>query len=391
MAESKRLTLCALGDVFINHEDPKSAFEPLAGVLGEADVVFANCEGVYSSSGGRGLLTASPDQAEGLRVGNLSVMACANNHVMDEGADRMRETLETLRALDIEPVGAGERLAEARQPVTLEGGGLRIGFVAFVSTFPAGIEARNNRPGVNPLRFHNHYYTAEGDLEFNPEMPPEVMAIPYPADLSALRESIEAARAESDVVVASFHWGEAVRPSIVRNYERETARIAIDAGADAVLCHHPHIVRGVDFHAGKPIFHGLGNGVFHIRGFAERIPKEVREVLERQADEYAPRPYDDYPLLPMHPESRISMVACLEFSDRGLDRVGLIPALIMPNGQTEPLDASTGKGREIHEYLTRANAEAALESTIALDASWQLGGVPVCLVAPVEPVEKAKP
>ena len=34
--------------------------------------------------------------------------------------------------------------------------------------------------------------------------------------------------------------------------------IAIDAGADAVLCHHPHIVRGVDYYQGRPIFHGLG-------------------------------------------------------------------------------------------------------------------------------------
>jgi poly-gamma-glutamate capsule biosynthesis protein CapA/YwtB (metallophosphatase superfamily) len=380
MAESNRLTLCALGDVFLNHEDPKSAFEPLAGVLGEADVVFANCEGVYTASGGRGLLTASPDQAEGLRTGNVSVMACANNHVMDEGADRMRDTLETLRSLGIEPVGAGERLAEARQHVTVTRNGLRISFVAFVSTFPAGIEARNNRPGVNPLRFHNHYYTAEGDLEFNPEMAPEVMAIPYPGDLAALHTAIEEARSDSDVVIASFHWGEAVRPVIVRNYERETARIAIDAGADAVLCHHPHIVRGVDFHRGKPIFHGLGNGVFHIRGFAERIPKEVRELLERQADEYAPRPYDDYPLLPMHPESRISMVACLEFSKGGLDRVGLIPALIMPNGQTEPLDPSTEKGREIFDYLVRATSEAGLESTIEPDGDWKLAGVPVCAV-----------
>jgi poly-gamma-glutamate synthesis protein (capsule biosynthesis protein) len=380
MAESNRLTLCALGDVFINHEDPKSAFEPLAGVLGEADIVFANCEGVYTASGGRGLLTASPDQAEGLRVGNVSVMACANNHVMDEGADRMRDTLETLRSLGIEPVGAGERLAEARQHVTVARNGLRISFVAFVSTFPAGIEARSNRPGVNPLRFHNHYYTAVGDLEFNPEMAPEVMAIPYPGDLAALHTAIEEARGDSDVVIASFHWGEAVRPVTVRNYERETARIAIDAGADAVLCHHPHIVRGVDFHRGKPIFHGLGNGVFHIRGFAERIPKEVREVLERQADEYAPRPYDDYPLLPMHPESRISMVACLEFSDRGLDRVGLIPALILPNGQTEPLDPSTEKGREIFEYLVRVTSEAGLESTLQVDEDWKLAGVPVCAV-----------
>jgi len=384
MADDRRITLCALGDVFINAEDPKAAFKLLEAPLGAADLVFANCEGVYSPSAGRGLLTASPEQAEGLRVGNLSVMACANNHVMDDGVEGMRSTLSTLRGVGVEPVGAGENLAEAREPVVIERGGLRVAFVAFVSTFPAGIEARSNRPGVNPMRFHNHYYLAEGDLEFNPEMPPEVMAIPWPADLAALKRSIGAARAQADVVVASFHWGEAVRPVIIRNYERETARIAIDAGADAVLCHHPHIVRGVDYHAGRPIFHGLGNAVYQVRGFGERISKEVRETLERQADAYAPRPYDDYPLLPMHPESRISMVGCLELEAGGVRRVGLIPALILPNGQTEPLDPGTARGREIFDYLAESTRASGLRSALSSEGDWRLGGVRVCPVASLE-------
>lgn len=384
MAEPGRITLCALGDVFINAEDPKAAFKRLEATLGAADAVFANCEGVYSPTAGRGLLTASPEQAEGLRVGNLSVMACANNHVMDDGVEGMRSTLSTLRGVGIEPVGAGENLAEAREPVVIERGGVRVAFVAFVSTFPAGNEARSNRPGINPLRFHNHYYIAEGDLEFNPEMPPEVMAIPYPADLAALRRSIAAARLQADVVVVSFHWGEAVRPVIIRNYERETARTAIDAGADAVLCHHPHIVRGVDYYHGRPIFHGLGNAVFQVRGFAQRISKEVRETLERQADAYAPRPYDDYPLLPMHPESRISMVGCLEFDKSGVRRVGLIPAYILPNGQTEPLDPATDHGREIFDYLVEATRASGLQSTLEAGGDWTLGGSPVCSVVPLE-------
>lgn len=384
MAESGRITLCALGDVFINAEDPKAAFKLLEAPLGAADLVFANCEGVYSPTAGRGLLTASPEQAEGLRVGNLSIMACANNHVMDDGVEGMRSTLSTLRGVGIEPVGAGENLAEARLPVVVERGGIRVAFVAFVSTFPAGNEARSNRPGINPLRFHNHYYVAEGDLEFNPEMPPEVMAIAWPADLAALRKSIAAAKAQADVVVVSFHWGEAVRPVIIRNYERETARAAIDAGADAVLCHHPHIVRGVDYHQGRPIFHGLGNAVFQVRGFAQRISKEVRETLERQADAYAPRPYDDYPLLPMHPESRISMVGCLELGRSGVERVGLIPAYILPNGQTEPLDPGTGRGREIFDYLVDATRASGLGSTLQAAGEWTLGGSPVCPVVPLE-------
>ncbi len=381
---SQRTTVCAMGDVLINHENPKLGFEPLRALLHEADLVFANCEGVYSHEGGRGLMTAEPVQAEGLAVGNIGVMACANNHVMDEGADSMLETLDVLESVGISSVGAGTNLAEARRAVVLERKGRKIAFLAFVSTFPAGIEARNNRPGVNPLRFHNHYYTAEGDLEFNPGVLPEVLAIAYPQDLDALRASIEEAGRSADIVLVSFHWGEAVRPVIIRDYERETARAAIDFGADAVLCHHPHIVRGIDFHEGKPIFHGLGNGVFHVRGFAERIPKEVREVLERQADEFAPRPYDDYPLLPMHPESRISMVACLEFGEVGLSGVGFVPAMIRPDGSTEPLDATSDEGAELLEYFRRSTEAALLGSRLAVDPDWRMAGLPVCRAVSTE-------
>lgn len=381
MADAPEIVFCALGDVLVNHEDPKSGFELLAPLLAQADLVFGNCEGAYSRQQRGGLLTAEPEQAEGLRVGNIGVMSCANNHVMDGGPDVMRDTVEVLHALEIDTVGVGENLAEARRPVVVERGGERIAFVAFVSTFPAGIEARSRRPGVNPLRFHNHYYIREGDLEFNPGVTPEVMAIPYPEDIAALRRSIEEAREQADLVIASFHWGEAVRPVSIGDYERETARVAIDAGAGLVVCHHPHIIRGVDFHRGVPIFHGLGNSVFHVRAGAEGIPPEVREVLLRQAGEYAPVPYDDYPMLPMHPESRISMVGCCSISGGQVITTGIVPAYILPNGQVEPLDPGEKRGREILEYLQRITAEADLGSEV-LDEGARFAGHPVLSVRP---------
>jgi poly-gamma-glutamate synthesis protein (capsule biosynthesis protein) len=383
MADSPEVVFCALGDVLVNHEDPKSGFGRLAPLLDEADVVFGNCEGAYSRRPAGGLLTAEPEQAEGLLVGSIDVMSCANNHVMDGGPDVMRDTLEVLDSLGIATVGAGENLAEARRPRVVERQGLRVAFVAFVSTFPAGIDARSRRPGVNPLRFHNHYYIREGDLEFNPGVAPEVMPIPYPDDLTGLRSSIEAAREQADIVIASFHWGEAVRPVTVHDYERETARVAIDAGAQVVVCHHPHIIRGVDFYKGAPIFHGLGNSVFHVRGGAGSIPPEVRDVLLRQAGEYAPLPYADYPMLPMHPESRISMVACCGFVGGKLDSVGIVPAYILPNGQVEPLDPGEGRGREVFEYLQRVTQEADLGSEVLHDGSRTLGGHPVLSVRPL--------
>src|SRR5207237_56074 len=121
------------------------------------------------------------------RVGNVNVMSLANNHVMDAGAGGLMTTIEVLDELGIRSVGAGRDLDEARRAVVLERRGVRTAFVAAASTFPAGIEAKRGRAGINPLRFHNHYYLAEGDLEFNPGVTPEVMVIPWPQDIEAMQ------------------------------------------------------------------------------------------------------------------------------------------------------------------------------------------------------------
>jgi poly-gamma-glutamate synthesis protein (capsule biosynthesis protein) len=248
-----------------------------------------------------------------------------------------------------------------------------VAFVAAVSTFPAGIEAKANRPGVNPLRFRNHYYLAEGDLEFNPGVIPEVLVIPWEQDLDALREYIGAARAVADVVVFSPHWGEPVRPTTVQRFERDTVRVAIDAGADLVLCHHHHIIRGVDFHAGAPIFHGLGNFVFHTRGFGA-IPPAVRAVLDKQGGEDAPAFYEDYPMFPMHPESRRTFIAVCGVRDGRVRRTGLIPAMVRPAGEVEPLRLDSPEGADFVTYFDRINREAGLGSVVLPSSDMQLGG-----------------
>lgn len=373
MNDSFDLVMCAVGDTLINHTDPMHGFAACAPILQAADVVFANCEGLYVREPSPLLLAADADNAQGLTVGNVNVMSVANNHAMDAGAIGLRQTTDILRALGVTPVGAGENLSAARAPAVIERRGVKVGFVAAVSTFPAGIEAKGNRAGVNPLRFHNHYYIAEGDLEFNPGMVPEVMAIPWPQDIDGLRKSIAAAREAADCVVLSVHWGEPLRPTNVQDFERETTRLAVDAGADIVLCHHHHIVRGVAFHEGAPIFHGLGNFVFHTQGFGA-IPPQVQRVLEKQGGEYAPAFYEDYPMFPMHPESRITFIAVFGIRDGRAARTGLIPAMVRPDGSVDPLHLDSDEGREVCSYIQRSSLAAGLGSVMSFDGGIELGG-----------------
>ena len=104
------LILCAVGDTLINHDDPMAGFAPSAPILEAADIVFANCEGIYVRESSPMLLASDAKNARGLTVGNVNVMSLANNHVMDAGAGGLMTTIEVLDDLGIRSVGAGRDL-----------------------------------------------------------------------------------------------------------------------------------------------------------------------------------------------------------------------------------------------------------------------------------------
>ena len=85
------------------------------------------------------------------------------------------------------------------------------------------------------------------------------MAMGYPTDV---RRHVTAARRLADVIVVSIHAGiEGItRPS---PRQREIAHAAVDAGADLVIGHHPHVVQPVEHYRGKAVFYSLGNFVFN--------------------------------------------------------------------------------------------------------------------------------
>src|SRR4029077_10364127 len=208
--------------------------------------------------------------------------------------------LNVLRSLGIATVGAGPNLAEARKPVVLVCKGMRIAFLGYASVFPIGYEARESVPGVAPLRAHTHYFDPT-PLNQSPGSVPRVFTFADPGDLEALSKDIDDARRLADLVVVSCHWGDALRPSTIFDYERQISRAAIDFGAGLVLCHHHHIIRGVEMYRGVPIFHGLGHFVLHLPNFEQTVSRvAIADMRQRQGD-YGMRPYSDYPLLPMHP------------------------------------------------------------------------------------------
>lgn len=181
------------------------------------------------------VLVGSSNNAEALAAAGFDVMSVATNHIkncnsLTCGDRAFLDTLANLRAVGIQPVGAGENLQQALQPVVLEIHGVRFVIVS-LGEIEQSAFADENTPGIAPLNEEN------------------------------LRQAIAAARQMGDVVIVMPHWGPEYSPNPNWN-QRTYAQIAVDAGADLVVGNHTHVVQAMQYLHGVPVFYGLGNMVF---------------------------------------------------------------------------------------------------------------------------------
>jgi poly-gamma-glutamate synthesis protein (capsule biosynthesis protein) len=193
------------------------------------------------------------------------------------------------------------------------------------------------------MRAHTHYEPWESN-EWNPGLQPRVTTVPHEGDQRALLADIASAREQADLVVASFHWGDFTRPVVLTDHERRTARLAVDAGADIVLGHHHHLLRGMEHYRGKPIFYGLGHFVFDLPDFENRLARdaylgrgdaaEVR-ASGRRFGEYRIGPRAGYPLLPFHPNARLTGIATVTAEGDRL-RAQFVPCVLGPDNKPRP-------------------------------------------------------
>lgn len=238
-------TLLAVGDIQLSRKvAPVIAERGWAQVLGAlaplisgADLAFANleCPASYLGTPYPGkppevTFRARPGDLFALKAAGFDVISLANNHAGDYGSEALRETLEALRLLDIAVCGAGMNEAGSRSPAILSAGNRKIAFLAYAEPIWS-VLAAGDGPGVAVLRE------------------------------DAVVADLAAARKQADIVVLSLHWGEEHRGQ-PRESDRALARRLVDAGADAVIGHHPHVLQGAEFYRGAPILYSLGNFVF---------------------------------------------------------------------------------------------------------------------------------
>jgi poly-gamma-glutamate synthesis protein (capsule biosynthesis protein) len=258
--------LILTGDInLLGVTDPTVPFAQVRDRLQAADVVFANLECcLYEPDGER-----SPEDegfyavlkaGEALSLAGIHAVGNANN--VNYGAPAIRSSLKRLDELGILHTGAGVNIVEARKPVIVERDGIRFGFLQRTSVYWShGHEATATYPGVATIRAHTAYRPQIEQLRTltRPGMPPEVVTWADPVALGQFRQDLTALRSRADVVVASHHWG---LDREVLDYQVEIAHTAIDAGADLVMGHGPHMPLGIEIYKNKPIFYGVGSFSF---------------------------------------------------------------------------------------------------------------------------------
>jgi poly-gamma-glutamate synthesis protein (capsule biosynthesis protein) len=211
-----------------------------------------------------------------------------------------------------------------------------------------------------------------------------VVSILNEDDWAAVAAAIGRAKSTGAVVAVSVHWGDHTRPWVLTDHERLCAELIADAGADVVLGHHQHILRGMDYVAGVPVWYGLGHAVFdqprmgaELAAYGLDVTALSAAQLEATFGEYGIYPRPEHPAFPFHPLARMTSVAVLELAEDGVHRCGAVPCLIDADGVAQPVPPDSADWKMLIDFLTECQTRPGLATTIVTDTDWQFAGYPV--------------
>ncbi|MBI2908217.1 MAG: CapA family protein [Chloroflexi bacterium] len=354
------ISLCAVGDLCIKRDDADSILDMARPTLKKADVLFGQLETNISDRGAPQVHAGSPMRAATKSISaytgaGFDVLSFASNHTLDWGNEALADTIEITKRNGIQTIGVGENLAEARRPAIVECEGVKVGFLAYSSIIPAGYAASSEKPGCAPIRVSTFYEA----IEFQPGTPCRIITIPNRQDMQDLKEDIEALRPNVDVLVVSMHWGVHFVPAVVATYQVDVGRAALDWGADIILGHHAHILKGIEVYKGKVIFYSLGNFAFDqllARRLSSARARESQELYKFELD-------PEYPTYAFPADSRKSMIAKCDIVDGRIDRVCYLPVMMNKNGQPEVLPPGDPRAQEVFDYVAWTIQDQKLNAT----------------------------
>ena len=362
---SGALDILGVGDVGAKRADLASFFRGCTETL-RGGLTFGQLETTISDRGARVpnaklAMRAPPGLAPVLRDAGFDVMSFAGNHCLDWGYDAFDDTLAHMAAAEVALCGAGQDLASALEQVILERNGVRIAFIAASAILPEGYAAEADRPGCAPLRAHTVYEPLEHD---QPGTPARVRTAPHRGDLQALIDRVRHARRAAEIVIVSLHWGIHMVKGEIADYQRRAGHALIDAGADAIFGHHPHIMKGIELHRDRPIFYSLGN--FAIEQPHVWDPAIVRSASFRHLVSLNPSwSLDEAYMLPE--ETRITGAAKLVVRDGKVAEVRFLPAWIEDDSAPVMLTADDPRFERVRNHLEEVTAAEGLSTQFITD------------------------
>jgi poly-gamma-glutamate capsule biosynthesis protein CapA/YwtB (metallophosphatase superfamily) len=263
-------TIAAVGDVMMGStypvdilppDDGQRMFDGVTYEFQNSDLVLGNLEGVIADNvkptkckvplqGGCFEFVMPSRYARHLKKAGFTVMNIANNHILDAGFAGAEATIETLLGAGIIPAGGGRVVSLQWRDKTLA----VVGFSYKASPYAYSIQ-----------------------------------------DIAQAEETIAALKGQNNLVIVSFHGGAEGKDALHIPRRNETymgesrgdvvkfAHAVIDAGADMVVGHGPHVVRALELYRGKLIAYSLGNfltfAVFNLKG-----PSGISVMLKARID-----------------------------------------------------------------------------------------------------------
>lgn len=219
-------------------EDDELISKDILNFLHSADHVIANVEGPIApieqnttKNGVQQLLhTIEPDAIKVLNKMQADIWNICNNHIMDAGEYGISSTLEIAKKNNVQTIGAGMNIVEARKAVILdEAGG--------IGMFGVGYQRACRKADVDKPGCYSW------------------------SDLDAIQNTINEIKSKCRWCVVVAHAGEEFTP-LPSPYTRERYHKYLEMGADIVVSHHPHVPMNYETVGDKVIFYSLGNFIF---------------------------------------------------------------------------------------------------------------------------------
>ena len=271
-AKADAIELTFVGDVIFGRYREDNVFdpivdpskikpeEPLAGPFAEiqaqldSDVLVGNLETpvieslpVKSPIGSKFRFGGGRSDVTMLAAAGFDVLSLANNHYFDLREDGQLQTPKIVGEEGIFPIGASRTEDPLYRVETHEAKGWKIGFLSVTNRVNAPVRAGT----------------------------PQVPYIELDEMVATLGPLLEQARADHDLLVVAVHWGDEYEeaPSV---YHQKAARGLIDAGADMLIAHHPHVLQGIEQYKGGLIAYSMGNFLFEHTGAIPRLTGVLR-------------------------------------------------------------------------------------------------------------------